>query len=118
MFFSIPFLYLIYLWENIIPVGDAEVRGTLQKIYFENIGFSLTIIAFYLFPFLFLKKENLFYVLKNKIKSLNIYIFFIFLVIYILILINFNPLEREFLGNGIVYKFSIIIFDKMMKTWR
>tara|TARA_B100000965_G_scaffold56249_1_gene42712 strand:+ start:1200 stop:2528 length:1329 start_codon:yes stop_codon:yes gene_type:complete len=111
LFFSIPFLYLIYLWENIIPVGDAEVRGTLQKIYFENIGFSLTIIAFYLFPFLFLKKENLFYVLKNKIKSLNIYIFFIFLVIYILILINFNPLEREFLGNGIVYKFSIIIFD-------
>ena len=109
--FSIPFMYLIYLWGNIIPVRDAEARGTLQTIYIENIGYSLTIIAFYFVPFLFLKKKNIFFILKNKIKNPNIYVFFIFLIIYVLILINFNSIERDLLGNGIVYKFSIIIFD-------
>jgi hypothetical protein len=108
--FSTPFMYLIYLWGNIIPVRDAGVRGTLQTIHIENIGFSLTIIAFYLAPFLFLKKENIFFLFKNKIKNPNMYIFFIFLIIYVLMLINFNSIERVFLGNGIVYKFSIIIF--------
>ena len=60
---------------------------------------------------MFLKKENIFFILKNKIKNPNIYVFFIFLIIYVLILINFNSIEKDLLGNGIVYKFSIIIFD-------
>ena len=54
---SIPFIYLIYIWKNLLPVADAEIRNTLQNIYLKNFGLSLTIIAFYIFPFLFLKKR-------------------------------------------------------------
>lgn len=111
LIFSIPFIYLINLWGNIIPVRDAELRGTLQTVYLENIGFALTIIAFYMVPFLFLKEQSLFNILKNKIKNTNFYIIFIILIAYVLVLINFNIIEKEFLGNGIIYKFSIIVFS-------
>lgn len=110
-FLSIPFIYLIYTWGNIIPVTDAEVRNTLKKIYFENLGFSLTIIAFYIFPFLFLKKENIFLIFRKKIKSYNFYIFLLFLIFYVLFLVKVDPLEKELLGNGIVYKLSLILFN-------
>lgn len=111
LIFSIPFIYLINLWGNIIPVRDAELRGTLQTVYLENIGFALTIIAFYMVPFLFLKEQSLFNILKNKIKNTNFYIILIILIAYVLVLINFNIIEKEFLGNGIIYKFSIIVFS-------
>ncbi len=111
LIFSIPFIYLINLWGNIIPVRDAELRGTLQTVYLENIGFALTIIAFYMVPFLFLKEQSLLNILKNKIKNTNFYIILIILIAYVLVLINFNIIEKEFLGNGIIYKFSIIVFS-------
>ena len=94
LIFSIPFIYLINLWGNIIPVRDAELRGTLQTVYLENIGFALTIIAFYMVPFLFLKEQSLFNILKNKIKNMNFYIIFIILIAYVLVLINFNIIEK------------------------
>ena len=109
--FSIPFLYLIYLWQNIIPVTDANVRSTLEKIFLKNIGFSLSIIAFYIFPFLFLKKKNFFSFLKEKLKNYKIFYLFICLIIYLFLLIQFDPLKKEFLGNGLIYKFSIVAFD-------
>ena len=62
-------------------------------------------------PFLFLKEQSLFNILKNKIKNTNFYIIFIILIAYVLVLINFNIIEKEFLGNGIIYKFSIIVFS-------
>lgn len=109
--FSIPFLYLIYIWGNIMPVHDAAVRGVLKMIYWKNLVYSLTIIAFYIFPFLFLKKESFFVDFKHKFKSFKIYFLFLLLALYLAFLAKIDPLEKEFLGNGIVYKFSILIFN-------
>ena len=112
--FSIPFLYLIYIWNNIMPVNDAAVRGVLQNIYWKNLVYSLTIIAFYIFPFLFLKKEYSFNNVKNKFISLKIYLLYSLLTFYLIFLSYFDPLKLELLGNGIIYKFSILIFDNFV----
>jgi len=111
LIFSIPFLYLVYIWKNIMPTNDAGVRDVLQKIFLEHLVFSLSIIAFYMFPFLFLKKENIFLSFMKKFKNYKIYTLFAILVVYLLLLAQFNPIEKEFLGNGIVYKFSIVVFS-------
>ena len=39
--YSLPFIYLINLWGNIIPTIDASSRKTLQNYFFENIGYSI-----------------------------------------------------------------------------
>ena len=54
MFFSLPYIYLIILWDNIIPPNFAEGRGLGSGFFFGNIGYLSTMIAFYLFPLLFL----------------------------------------------------------------
>ena len=64
---SIPFIYLIYIWKNLLPVADAEIRNTLQNIYLKNFGLSLPIIVFYIFFFLFLKKDKFILNFKKKL---------------------------------------------------
>ena len=57
LFYTFNSIHLSNLYlENLLPVADAEIRNTLQNIYLKNFGLSLTIIAFYIFPFLFLKR--------------------------------------------------------------
>ena len=57
------------------------------------------------------KKESFFVDFKHKFKSFKIYFLFLLLALYLAFLAKIDPLEKEFLGNGIVYKFSILIFD-------
>ena len=108
---SIPFIYLIYIWKNLLPVADAEIRNTLQNIYLKNFGLSLTIIAFYIFPFLFLKKDKFILNFKKKINNYVIYILIFIIFLYIFVLIKIDPLEKELLGNGIIYKLSLVLFN-------
>ncbi len=109
--FSIPFFYLIYIWGNVLPAVDSEVRGTLSKISFNHIGYSLTIIAFYIFPFLFLKEKNILEILLEKFKSYKIIFILLFFIVGFYFIDIINPLEREPLGNGIVYKFFLLFFN-------
>lgn len=109
--YSLPFIYLINLWGNIIPTIDASSRKTLQNYFFENIGYSISIIAFYIFPFLFFKKEKFFFLIKNKISNKKyIYIFFLFLI-YLIFLYKFDYINVSSIGNGVVYKLSITLFN-------
>ena len=89
-----------------MPVNDAAVRGVLQNIYWKNLVYSLTIIAFYIFPFLFLKKEYSFNNVKNKFISLKIYLLYSLLTFYLIFLSYFDPLKLELLGNGIIKSFQ------------
>ena len=50
---AIPFLYLIVLWKNIIPSGDSLVREIGFNLHFSHVGFTSTIVGFYLIPFFF-----------------------------------------------------------------
>lgn len=110
--FSLPFIYLIYIWGSIIPPADTIGRGLGSDLYFEHIGYSCTIIAFYLVPLFFYKKENIFDTLKTFFKNKNnqylISLFFIYLV-YLLFYHNFEG-ERT-LGKGFISKISMFIFE-------
>ena len=107
---SVPFIYLIIIWGNIIPSGDASYR--VGQLHFTHIGFAITIISFYLLPLIFFLKGNpkiLF--IKFLGHKKNIYIFS-FSLIYILVLIIFFNLPTDAgIGRGYIYKLSNIIFD-------
>ena len=109
--FSLPFIYLIKLWGNIIPSIDASSRKTLQNFFLGNIGYSVSIIAFYILPFLFFKKENFFLLIKNKISNKKIIYFILFFLLYIIFIFKFDNINQDIIGNGIIYKLSIILFD-------
>ena len=112
--FSIPFIYLIKLWGNITPTGDGSRRGIdilSLDLNYHYIGYSTSIIGFYLFPFFFSlnnKKNILLNLLKNKVNYLLI-VFFILYLIYYLFFYDLGSFFKE--GGGVFQKFSILIFD-------
>ena len=89
-------------------------------MHFSNIGYSATIIAFYVFPFLFFKKNSLFLLIKNFFYKKNNFFIIIIIFTYLLILFFFNN-ENEFgsavaginkfseQGKGFYYKFILLI---------
>jgi hypothetical protein len=126
--FAIPFLYLIYIWNGIVPTATQITNyGSVTNIsrvnlHYNNIGYATTIIAFYLLPLAFLKKDNLLNIFRNFFnKKINIYkvsIFFIFLA-YLLLFNNFETFTVEkqhkdihgMYGLGFVHKIALLLFD-------
>ena len=112
--FSLPYMYLITIWGNIIPAADAKFRGIGDQLYFSHLGFSSTIIAFYLLPIIFYKKENFFSFLKEFFKSKKNYFLISIFFVYFLYLIFFYEYENEIeLGKGFIHKISILLFDQI-----
>ena len=106
--FSLPYLYLIYLWGALIPTSAYEVRGVGSSLNLFHPGYCLTILVVAIFPFYFLSNLNL-KIIKNKIFSKNlIYIFIVFLIYSLLINFfgDFENLKIE--GKGAFHKLSII----------
>ena len=110
--FSLPIIYLFNLWGGIMPPVDAESRGILQgKLYFQHIGYSMSIISFYLLPLIFLInkffKENY----KNLLSRKLIW-FYALMVLYSIYFIFFYEIENEiYLGKGVFFKLSQILFE-------
>jgi len=112
--FSLPYIYLITIWGNIIPTLDSVSRGIGDRLYYSNLGYASTIIAFYLLPIIFYKKENFFSLLKKffKLKK-NYYLISIFFI-YFLYLLFFYDYESEVkLGKGFIHKAAILFFDQI-----
>ena len=112
--FSLPYIYLITIWGNIIPTLDSVSRGIGDRLYYSNLGYASTIIAFYLLPIIFYKKENFFSLLKKffKLKK-NYYLISIFFI-YFLYLLFFWDYESEVkLGKGFIHKAAILFFDQI-----
>jgi hypothetical protein len=114
---AIPFLYLIVLWKNIIPTGDSLVREIGFNLYFSHIGFSLTMIGFYLITFFFFKDEdikNIFFSYFKEKKKFKIIILFL---IYLLLSFFFDDYQNSkypLLGKGIIHKLSLILFSDVL----
>ena len=113
---AIPFIFLIKLWGNIVPTGDASrrvIQFSLDNLNFHYFLYSLSIIAFYLFPFFFLlknKSKKIFLIFKIKENFYLSLVFFIFLFYFIL----FYDLKNFFyLGGGIFDKVSELIFQNL-----
>ena len=109
IFCSIPFIYLIYIWGNIIPSGDANIR--VGKLHLTHVGYAVTIISFYLFPLIFFFKEfSQILVSKFFEQKTNIYLILLSIV-YIIINIIFLDLHQDIgIGKGYIFKLSNIIF--------
>tara|TARA_Y100000590_G_scaffold15367_1_gene18469 strand:- start:7718 stop:9040 length:1323 start_codon:yes stop_codon:yes gene_type:complete len=109
--FSLPYIYMIFLWGALLPEGDMIKRGIGTQLYFGHIGYATTIIAFYLLPFLFFRgkkiTDQLIDFFSEKINYFFI-IIFIFYLVYLLIFYNFNDI---ILGKGFIHKISIVFFD-------
>ena len=105
---------MITIWGNIIPTLDSASRGIGDRLYYSNLGYASTIIAFYLLPIIFYKKENFFSLLKKffKLKK-NYYLISIFFI-YFLYLLFFYDYESEVkLGKGFIHKAAILFFDQI-----
>lgn len=111
-FFSIPFLYLVILWEGILP-PSTKYRGLTEgsvnnqdwvKFEIYNIGYTTTIIAFYFFPFIFFQKKKIINIFFNFFKKENISYFILFLIYLFLIIFNSNFSNIGYYGNGVVRK--------------
>ena len=118
---SLPYIYLIMLWGGLFAPKVGEVRNFGEQLHIDHIGYTSTIIAFYFAPFLFFKRNDLFYLIKNFfIKKTNYYLILlsIIYIFYLLILSNFfdqSSLNIETsLGKGFMHKFSFILFKDNM----
>jgi len=116
--FSLPYIYLIVLWENIIPPRDALMRGSVSRLYLDQLGYCSTIIAFYLLPLLLYKKENLTKLFKNFfLEKKNYYLVSLFFI-YLLLLILQNYSGEVYrgpdpaLGGGFIRKTAILLFEE------
>ena len=112
MVFSLPYIYLIILWDNIIPPNFAAGRGLGSGFFFGNIGYLSTMIAFYLFPLLFFKEKKILELIKDFFSHKGNYFLISLFFVYLFYLINFYDFENQMMiGKGFVHKFSIVLFD-------
>lgn len=117
LFFSIPFIYLIFLWKNIIPTIDASNREIGESFHLSHIGFTITILGFYFIPFFFFKNENYKLLLLNYFKTKKNYLLILLLIIYLIISFifdNYQNVKYAHLGKGFVHKISILFFSDLI----
>ncbi len=110
--FSIPYIYLIFLWGNLIPTTAAESRQLGDAIFLDHIGYALTIMAFYLVPILLFKINEFKFFLRTFFSNkINYYLIFLFFIYIILLLIFTDFQNTSTLGKGLVQKISALSFE-------
>jgi len=108
---ALPYIYLIIVWGSLIPTHAALARKVGTELFFDQIGYASTIIAFYILPLLMFKKDNFVASIKNisiRSESYLPILFFVFYFIYLFFFFNFSD---QFLGKGFIHKISYILFD-------
>ncbi|MDB9760612.1 hypothetical protein OAB59_01435 [Pelagibacteraceae bacterium] len=117
---SVPFLILIFKWGGLVPpltqLQNPKTITSLSRLgnlYFYNLGYAFTLMAFYLFPLIFFKKVNVINLIKQQNYSILlvplIYIFFIFLILDFKIW----TVDEYWVGLGYIHKASLILFDSI-----
>jgi hypothetical protein len=114
--FSLPFVYLIILWGNVMPTADSLTRGTGVIFNLSHVGFSITMIGFYFIPLFLFKAESIKYLLNSYLKNNKNLLFLLFIIFYFLISFvydNYQFIQYSHLGKGIIHKLSLIIFSDL-----
>jgi hypothetical protein len=113
--FSLPYIYLIILWGSLITPAASDVNNLGGKLFSYNIGYTITIIAFYIFPILFFLEKNILIQIKVFFLNKKNYYLLLIFIIYIIYFLNFINIENlPILGKGIIYKLSLVLFDKKL----
>ena len=112
---ALPVLYIFKLWGGIMPPYDGGSRVAVgNNLYFQHINYSTSIIGFYLLPLLLLIKDY-----SKNLQNLFIHkgykLFLVSILIYSIYFIFFYEINSEsFIGKGIFYKLSILIFKNFI----
>jgi len=109
--FSLPYIYFMTLWGSLIPTAAAVSRNVGKELFLDNLGFTLTIIAFYLLPILLFKGEKITILIKNLFINKKNYFLTIFFILYLIYLILSFDLSQDIDGKGIIFKASLILFE-------
>jgi hypothetical protein len=111
--FSLPFIYLIYLWGNIIPVGNMNIYSVGKRIYLQHICYMTNILGLYFFPFLILiRKKDIKKILTSFFKNKINKFFLLIGILYISYFIFFADLTSTFnFGGGYSLKVARFLFN-------
>ena len=102
---AIPVISLVLYWGSIIPPHTANTRN-VGNFYFEQIGYSISIIFFYLIPYILVNHKKIIENLKlNKIFIL--YSVALISILLILYFIEHNYNGWEDYGKGWLHKLAI-----------
>ena len=124
--FALPYFFLFYKWGGLVPLATQTVNintvtsiEDLTQIYQIHLGYSATIIAFYLLPVVFFTCENVSDKINEILKTKITYFFFILIFLYIFY--NFNYLNFEkytitdhWVGLGVIHKLVKIITENIL----
>ena len=108
---SLPYFYLTYLWQGLIPTSANAAREFGSKLHYYNPGYCITILTISIFPFLFAKKLNFkkfFIETFNKKLLVCLSIFLIYLLV-VIFLGDFENLRIE--GKGAFHKMLLILIS-------
>ena len=108
---AIPVINLVLYWGSIIPPHTANTRS-VGNFYFEQIGYSISIIFFYLIPYILINYKKIIENL-NLNKSLILYSVTISSILLILYFIDHNYNGWEDYGKGWLHKLAIKIFENI-----
>tara|TARA_X000000950_G_scaffold226592_1_gene273466 strand:+ start:312 stop:1619 length:1308 start_codon:yes stop_codon:yes gene_type:complete len=108
---SLPYFYLIFLWQGLIPTDANTAREVGTKLHLFHPGFCLLILFTAVFPFIFLKKLSLEDLKEKLFLKKNIYLSYLFFsyVIVCLFFGNFENLRIE--GKGAFHKISLLLIE-------
>lgn len=107
---SIPVLTLVYYWGGVITPHDLNSRN-FGNIYLEQIGYTFSIIFFYLIPYIITNIDKIILYIKDNIIK---FVYLSFLTIIFYLLLHFFPTEYfqwGQMGRGWLHKLSLIISD-------
>ena len=125
-FFSLPYLYLIYIWNGIVPIKTQKLNpntitelSDIKNLYFIHIGYAATIISFYLLPMIFFTSSDIGSKLKKIIMDRKTYYFIIIFLIYIVYNYIYFDFEKftvtnYWVGLGVVHKLSLILTNNIL----
>ncbi len=112
---SLPYIYLIILWGGLIPTALIEGRKLGKELFLIHIGYSSTIIGFYLLPLLLFKEKNIMTLVKNFFSNKkNYYLISLFIIYIIYLIVFFDFSEQSVLGKGFIHKISLILFTETL----
>ena len=114
--FSLPFIYLIFLWGNILPTTVVDIRNTGKFFHLSHVGFTLTIIGFYFIPLFFFKDSNILHNVKFYLKNKNNSLLLLIFLIYLFFSYFFDDYQNSSypnLGKGVIHKLSLLLFDNL-----
>ena len=123
---SIPYLYLLYRWNGIVPPATQLSNprsitsiSDLKFIYHIHLGYASTLISFYLLPVILFTKKDLFKRIKKYFLLKKTYFYLILIISFNYYYLNYFNFEQftvtdYWVGLGVVHKLSLIISEKLL----